>query len=98
MFDFCKGKTNIDRTVTLNITKDNKITNLNSLTMNLIYSNLKKKYIEDLENLHHAISNLKTTHLYQKLKKDNLDYNDKKNENYKDMTCTICFDNSVNCI
>ena len=48
-----------------------------------------------MENLHHAISNLKTTYLYQSLKKNNLESDYKKN-NFKDMTCQICFDKSVN--
>ena len=96
MFKSCFGKKkNIERTINLNINSNNEITNLNSLSNKLIYTNLKKKYIEELENLHHAISNMKTTYLYQSLKKNNLELDYKKN-NFKDMTCQICFDKSVN--
>ena len=96
MLKSCLGKKKkVSRTITLNITENDEITNLNSVSNKLIYTNLKKKYIDDLNSLHHAISNLKATYLYQSLKKNNLETDYRKN-NYKDMTCQICFYNNVN--
>ena len=89
-----KSKPKIDRDITLHITSDDKITNLDKMNMKLIYLNLKQQYLEELKALHHAISNMKTTILYQNLKKNSLDLDNKKN-NYKDMTCQICFDKSI---
>lgn len=96
MLKSCLGKKkNVERTITLHINENDEITNLSRVSNKLIFTNLKKKYIDELNNLHHAISNLKTTYLYQTLKKNNLETDYKKN-NYKDMTCQICFDKDVN--
>lgn len=91
MLKSCLGKKKkTHKTITLDIDANNKITNLDNLSHKLIYTNLKKKYIKELETLHHAVDNLKTTQLYQTLKKNKLD-----NKN-KDLTCQICFDKNVN--
>ena len=95
MFKFGKSKSiKIDHSVTLDITKDDKITNLDKVTMKLIYLNLKRQYLDELNSLNHAIGNLKTTYLYENLKKTTLNLDHEKN-NYKDMTCQICFDKQV---
>ena len=89
-----KSKSKIDRDITLHITSDDKITNLDNVTMKLIYINLKKQYLEEIAALQHAISNMKTTLLYQNLKKNSIDLDYEKN-NLKDMTCQICFDKPI---
>lgn len=89
-----KSKSKIDRDITLHITSDDKITNLDKINMKLIYLNLKHQYLEEISALQHAISNMKTTLLYQNLKKNSIDLDYKKN-NYKDMTCQICFDKNI---
>ena len=89
-----KKKPQIDRDITLHITSDDKITNLDKINMKLIYINLKQQYLEELKALQHAISNMKTTLLYQNLKKNSMDL-DYKKDNYKDMTCQICFDKTI---
>lgn len=89
-----KHKPKIDREITLHVTSDDKITNLDNVSMKLIYTNLKAKYLDELKHLHDAVSNLKTTHLYQKIKKNDLEIDYHKN-NFKDMTCQICCDKSV---
>ena len=94
MFKFGKSKSKIDRDITLHITSDDKITNLDKINMKLIYLNLKQQYLDEIAALQHAISNMKTTLLYQNLKKNSIDLDHEKN-NFKDMTCQICFDNSI---
>ena len=44
MLKSCFKKKNIERTINLHINSNNEITNLNSLSNKLIYTNLKKLY------------------------------------------------------
>ena len=108
----CKDNNSVPKKIVELEIQGDKINNFNKIEK-LVMKNLRKKHVNEIESLIYAIDNLKTNHIYESKKledlnkkKDNLDsfledvkseFIDKQN-NDSNLVCPICLDNYVNVV